>query len=354
MTASGRKKQRGGRHNSGQTPPIIASPVPPPPQYSHEYHHRQDVMGPPIGHNHIPSQGPPGSTPHVYAPSGVFTGGGPQDFQTHNHFDIAPAMHTPVPVNNTSPYGQEAYSQQANLMEESRLSILGDTSREDYDKDQNVDNGELEQSSWTSNGDLREVPIASEYGEPVDLAITELQNIKKEAITEDTFEKTIPINISKAVVNDGVDNVNNGIKRKEEMGVLENVKLPEVRTSDVTEEPSEETTVQLSSSDVITHFLRGFMCAPSDGAVKDNHLIIDIGTPEMRESRSKQKYPEECPMCYTVLCPSYFRVNVMTFRISTVCTDCGLSIEFKDDSDSNQGKIKKKYMTAIPIKEKKN
>ncbi|XP_066948224.1 transcriptional activator Myb-like isoform X7 [Macrobrachium rosenbergii] len=116
MTASGRKKQRGGRHSSGQTPPIIASPVPPPPQYSHEFHHRSDVMGPPIGHNHISPQGPAGSASHLYPSSGVFNGGPPQHqelkFHGHTpHYDIPPAMHTPIPVNNTSPYGQEAYSQ---------------------------------------------------------------------------------------------------------------------------------------------------------------------------------------------------------------------------------------------------
>ncbi|XP_066948225.1 transcriptional activator Myb-like isoform X8 [Macrobrachium rosenbergii] len=109
MTASGRKKQRGGRHSSGQTPPIIASPVPPPPQYSHEFHHRS-------GHNHISPQGPAGSASHLYPSSGVFNGGPPQHqelkFHGHTpHYDIPPAMHTPIPVNNTSPYGQEAYSQ---------------------------------------------------------------------------------------------------------------------------------------------------------------------------------------------------------------------------------------------------
>ncbi|XP_068210432.1 myb-related protein A-like [Palaemon carinicauda] len=117
MTASGRKKQRGGRHSSGQTPPIIASPVPPPPQYSHEFHHRSDVMGPPIGHSHISPQGPTGAASHMYPSSGVFNGGGPpqhQELKFHGHtphYDIPSAMHTPIPVNNTSPYGQEAYSQ---------------------------------------------------------------------------------------------------------------------------------------------------------------------------------------------------------------------------------------------------
>ncbi|XP_042223745.1 myb-related protein B-like isoform X2 [Homarus americanus] len=122
MTAAGRKKQRGGRHNSGQTTPVMASPAPPPQHYSQDYYHRADVMGPPISHatQHLASQPPPAPPPpsplpHIY-PSG---GGGGysssaqlhQDFIPHTHYDMPPAMHTPVPVNNTSPYGQEAYSQ---------------------------------------------------------------------------------------------------------------------------------------------------------------------------------------------------------------------------------------------------
>lgn len=72
-----------------------------------------DMMGPPISHGpaHLSSQAP---TQHMY-PAG---GGGyttptqhQPDYQPHAHYDIPPAMHTPVPVNNTSPYGQEAYPQ---------------------------------------------------------------------------------------------------------------------------------------------------------------------------------------------------------------------------------------------------
>ncbi|XP_071544235.1 uncharacterized protein [Panulirus ornatus] len=35
---------------------------------------------------------------------------------------------------------------------------------------------------------------------------------------------------------------------------------------------------------------------------------------------------EECPMCYTLLCPSRFTVNVVTFLITAVCTGCDLTI----------------------------
>lgn len=116
MTAAGRKKQRGGRHSSGQTPSVMASPVPPPPHYSQDYYHRPDVMGPPISHGapHLNSQAPPAPPPtHMYPPGGAYstTTQHHQDFHPHTRFEMPPAMHTPVPVNNTSPYGQEAYSQ---------------------------------------------------------------------------------------------------------------------------------------------------------------------------------------------------------------------------------------------------
>lgn len=35
---------------------------------------------------------------------------------------------------------------------------------------------------------------------------------------------------------------------------------------------------------------------------------------------------EECPMCYTVLCPSRFTVNVVTFLMTAVCSGCDLTI----------------------------
>ncbi|XP_037795369.1 myb-related protein B-like isoform X3 [Penaeus monodon] len=118
MTAAGRKKQRGGRPSSAQTPPVMASPVPHPQHYTHEYHHRPDMMGPPMSHAppHMTQQTPPPPPPqsHIYTPNGGYTPTPPhphQEFHPHSHFDMPPAMHTPVPINNTSPYGQEAYSQ---------------------------------------------------------------------------------------------------------------------------------------------------------------------------------------------------------------------------------------------------
>ncbi|KAK7069083.1 hypothetical protein SK128_017914 [Halocaridina rubra] len=113
MSASVRKKTRAGRHESGPTTPVMSSPIPPPPQFSHDYQHRSDMMGPPLGHSHMSSQGPPGTAPSVYTGSSAY-GVGPhphQDYHSHAHYDMPSAMHTPVPVNNTSPYGQEAYSQ---------------------------------------------------------------------------------------------------------------------------------------------------------------------------------------------------------------------------------------------------
>ncbi|KAK4298225.1 hypothetical protein Pmani_029410 [Petrolisthes manimaculis] len=114
MTAAGRKKPRSGGGGMRQTPPIMASPVPPPPppHYSQEYYHRPDVMGPPLPHL-IGSQPPPGP-PHLF-PGGGGSGGSngyPPHPDYHPRYDLPPpAMHTPVPVNNTSPYGQEAYPQ---------------------------------------------------------------------------------------------------------------------------------------------------------------------------------------------------------------------------------------------------
>lgn len=71
-----------------------------------------DVMGPPLPH-HLGSQPPPGP-PHLF-PGGGGSGGGngyPPHSDYHPRYELPPpAMHTPVPVNNTSPYGQEAYPQ---------------------------------------------------------------------------------------------------------------------------------------------------------------------------------------------------------------------------------------------------
>ncbi|XP_047481846.1 uncharacterized protein LOC125034195 [Penaeus chinensis] len=40
---------------------------------------------------------------------------------------------------------------------------------------------------------------------------------------------------------------------------------------------------------------------------------------------------EECPMCYTELCPSRFTLNVKTFLLSTNCIGCKLDIYIKID-----------------------
>ncbi|XP_063613451.1 uncharacterized protein LOC134786738 [Penaeus indicus] len=39
---------------------------------------------------------------------------------------------------------------------------------------------------------------------------------------------------------------------------------------------------------------------------------------------------EECPMCYTELCPSRFTFNVRTFLLSTICIGCKLDIYIKN------------------------
>nr|XP_045619285.1 uncharacterized protein LOC123771050 [Procambarus clarkii]XP_045619286.1 uncharacterized protein LOC123771050 [Procambarus clarkii] len=45
-----------------------------------------------------------------------------------------------------------------------------------------------------------------------------------------------------------------------------------------------------------------------------------------------RKAIEECPMCYTVLCPSEFTVNVETFLMTTICSGCDLTIYIVLDS----------------------
>ncbi|KAK4306386.1 hypothetical protein Pmani_021788 [Petrolisthes manimaculis] len=53
----------------------------------------------------------------------------------------------------------------------------------------------------------------------------------------------------------------------------------------------------------------------SDYLVDGNYLILREAT-------------EECPMCYTVICPSRFTFNVITFEVTYVCVNCGLTIFF--------------------------
>ena len=37
---------------------------------------------------------------------------------------------------------------------------------------------------------------------------------------------------------------------------------------------------------------------------------------------------ENCPRCKLAICPATFRVNVITFNVSTKCVECGLEILF--------------------------
>ncbi|KAK3853032.1 hypothetical protein Pcinc_040410 [Petrolisthes cinctipes] len=53
----------------------------------------------------------------------------------------------------------------------------------------------------------------------------------------------------------------------------------------------------------------------SDYLADGNYLIL-------------RKATEECPMCYTVICPSRFTFNVITFEVTYVCVNCGLTIFF--------------------------
>lgn len=58
----------------------------------------------------------------------------------------------------------------------------------------------------------------------------------------------------------------------------------------------------------------------------DTESLVDI--PSDGYYLIMTKAIEECPMCYTVICPSRFRVNVASFLVTTVCIGCGLIIYF--------------------------
>ncbi|XP_042855642.1 uncharacterized protein LOC122242432 [Penaeus japonicus] len=64
-----------------------------------------------------------------------------------------------------------------------------------------------------------------------------------------------------------------------------------------------------SSSKASRDVKKTFLDTPSDGY----YLVVSHAI-------------EECPMCYTELCPSRFTVNVNTFLLSTVCIGCKLTI----------------------------
>lgn len=60
---------------------------------------------------------------------------------------------------------------------------------------------------------------------------------------------------------------------------------------------------------------------------EENCLIITLQRD--RKTRKTVNCPEECPMCYTVLCPSRFSVNLKTFHLASRCIGCGLFITIK-------------------------
>ncbi|XP_064118000.1 uncharacterized protein LOC135223493 [Macrobrachium nipponense] len=67
-----------------------------------------------------------------------------------------------------------------------------------------------------------------------------------------------------------------------------------------------------------------------------NYLII-----KPQKDRKTAKYPEECPMCYTVLCPSRIRVNLEIFRLTICCIGCGLLIIIEFDQCNEPCKSEK-------------
>ncbi|XP_042893684.1 uncharacterized protein LOC122267662 [Penaeus japonicus] len=81
--------------------------------------------------------------------------------------------------------------------------------------------------------------------------------------------------------------------------------LKSLKTKSKAEKRSKARNSSKASKDVEKTFLE----TPSDGY----YLVV-------------RRAIEECPMCYTELCPSRFTVNVNTFLLSTVCIGCNLTI----------------------------
>ncbi|XP_068248531.1 uncharacterized protein [Palaemon carinicauda] len=79
----------------------------------------------------------------------------------------------------------------------------------------------------------------------------------------------------------------------------------------------------------------------------EKQLIINFQTDETT-GLANVKCPEECPMCYTVLCPSRFRVNLKTFRMTSRCLGCGLFITITLDECENPNNTKRTYKRPGP------
>ncbi|XP_045619547.2 uncharacterized protein [Procambarus clarkii] len=58
---------------------------------------------------------------------------------------------------------------------------------------------------------------------------------------------------------------------------------------------------------------------------------------------------EECPMCYTVLCPSEFTVNVITFLMTTVCSGCSLTIYIVVESPDGVSIVTEDNSVKAPV-----
>lgn len=69
----------------------------------------------------------------------------------------------------------------------------------------------------------------------------------------------------------------------------------------------------------------------------ERHFIFHLLTrSKMGKINIKENIPEECPMCYTTLCPLKFTVNVRNFNLRTVCVGCDLIISMVFDIDSDR------------------
>ncbi|XP_068248530.1 uncharacterized protein [Palaemon carinicauda] len=64
---------------------------------------------------------------------------------------------------------------------------------------------------------------------------------------------------------------------------------------------------------------------PSNLSFDENHLVINLQAVETG-GLANVECPEECPLCYTMLCPSGFHVNLKSFHLTTCCRGCGLFI----------------------------
>ncbi|XP_068248533.1 uncharacterized protein [Palaemon carinicauda] len=95
------------------------------------------------------------------------------------------------------------------------------------------------------------------------------------------------------------------------------------------------------------------LCKPSNLCCDEKQLLISFQTVET-SGLANVKCPEECPMCYTVLCPSRFHVNLKTFHLTSRCLGCGLFITITLGDCENPNNTKRIYKRPGPMSKTKS